>query len=580
MSQHSTSLSLQAEDNAQSSTAVFLVLRRMRAPLLVLILTFSLSVFGMTLMPGRTPDGKPWTMDVFDSFYFMSYTASTIGYGEIPYPFSPAQRLWVTICIYLTVIAWAYAIGAVLALLGDKGFKTALSAQRFTRVVRHIREPFQLLVGFGQAGELLARSLDDMDRRLVAIDTDQSRIDALELASFHNDVPGHVGDGRNPEELIRAGLLNPYCSGVLALTNDDECNLAVVMTAALLRPDLPVVARTTSRSIAARMRDFGDPRIIDPFDLFGDELLLDVTAPDTARLINWLTSPAGKHLTPLPHTPGRGRWVVCGYGRFGRRLTEDLLRHHIPVTVITPTDDDLPEGVTHLRGDATHPDVLRHADLATAVALAAATDNDTSNLSMIVAARRENAGLFMVARQNQPVNAPLFHALHLDATLVPTQLVAREVAARIGDPLLWRFVEGARREDDAWSQHLLARLEHDCGENRPNLWQEHLDGTDNPPLASWLASGEGRLGDLLRDPDDRDERLHCVALLLKRSDQSVLAPDDDEVLRHGDRLLLAGTSDAQRDLDNTLGVAQLFEYAVRGHRVGSSWVWRTLSRRS
>lgn len=564
-------------DSEGNSTPIFLVLRRMRAPLLVLISTFAVSVLGLTFIPGRTPDGEPWRMDVFDSFYFMSYTASTIGYGEIPYPFSTAQRLWVTICIYLTVIAWAYAIGTVFALLGDKGFKTALSAQRFTRVVSHIRQPFQLLVGFGQAGELVARSLDDMDKRLVAIDTKPDRIDALELAAFHTDVPGHVGDGRNPEELINAGLMSPHCSGVIALTDDDEANLAVVMAAALLRPDLPVVARTTSHLIAKRMDDFGSPQIIDPFDLFGDELLLDVTAPDTARLIEWLTSAQGQHLEPRPDVPARGRWVVCGYGRFGERLTEDLLRHGMEVTVVGDAPH-LPPGVRHVPGDATDPHVLAQADIGSAVAFAAATDNDTSNLSLIVSARRSTPGLFLVARQNLPVNAPLFNSLDIDAVLVPTHLIAHEVTARIGDPLLWRFVEGARQQDDRWARHLLDRLEHSCGEYRPDLWEPVLDGLDNRPLTSWLASGEGRLGDLLHDPNDRDEQLDCVVLVLQRGDDVLLAPDDDTTVRRGDRILLAGTANARRALDNTLSVPQTFEYVTHGRRVGNSWIWRAVSR--
>ena len=59
-------------------------------------------------------------MGFFDAFYFMSYTATTIGFGELPYPFTDAQRLWVTVTIYLTVIGWAYAIGSLLALLQDR----------------------------------------------------------------------------------------------------------------------------------------------------------------------------------------------------------------------------------------------------------------------------------------------------------------------------------------------------------------------------------------------------------------------------------------------------------------------------
>ena len=31
-------------------------------------------------------------MTLFDAFYFMSYTATTIGFGELPWPFTTAQR--------------------------------------------------------------------------------------------------------------------------------------------------------------------------------------------------------------------------------------------------------------------------------------------------------------------------------------------------------------------------------------------------------------------------------------------------------------------------------------------------------
>ncbi len=108
------------------SSAVFLVLRRMRTPLIVLIAIFAISVLGLTLIPGQDAEGKPWPMGFFDAFYFMSYTATTIGFGEIPYAFTDAQRMWVTFSIYLTVVGWAYAIGSLLALLQDRASATRL----------------------------------------------------------------------------------------------------------------------------------------------------------------------------------------------------------------------------------------------------------------------------------------------------------------------------------------------------------------------------------------------------------------------------------------------------------------------
>ena len=89
---------------------VFLVLRRMRLPLIVLVCTYAFSVLGFVLIPGMDDQGNPWRMGFFHAFYFVSYMGSTIGFGEIPYPFTDAQRLWVMFSIYSTVIVWLYAI--------------------------------------------------------------------------------------------------------------------------------------------------------------------------------------------------------------------------------------------------------------------------------------------------------------------------------------------------------------------------------------------------------------------------------------------------------------------------------------
>ena len=290
----------------QASATIFLVMRRMRAPLIVLIVIFAVSTLGLTLIPGQDAEGRPWRMGFFDAFYVMSYTASTIGFGEIPYAFTYNQRMWVTISIYLTVVGWAYAIGSLLALVQERSFRQALALQHFTRKVRRLGEPFLLIAGYGQTGELLARSLDALGRRFVVIDSDAGRIDDLYLDSYHADVPGLVGDAGDPGHLAVAGLGHPYCEGVLAITDNDEANLAVTQAAALLRPDLPVITRTVSPAMAARMSAFGSPTVVNPFDRFGDHLRLALRAPASYQLLTWLESGPGEPL-PKRGEPAVGR---------------------------------------------------------------------------------------------------------------------------------------------------------------------------------------------------------------------------------------------------------------------------------
>ena len=565
----------------QASAPIFLVLRRMRAPLITLILIFAISVFGLSLIPGQDSAGQPARMSIFHSFYVMSYTATTIGFGELPDPFTDAQRMWLTGAIFLTVIGWAYAISALLSLLQDRAFRAALALQHFSRKVARLREPFLLIVGYGQTGEALGRAFDELGRRFTVVDVADARIDALELDTLRADVPGLVGNARNPRDLQVAGLTHPCCEGVLALTDDDEANLAVTMTAALLRPELTVVTRTTSAVVAERMGAFGSPTVINPFDRFGDHLRLALRSPSAYQLMNWLESGPGAELPERRSAPAPGRWVVCGYGRFGQHFAADLRSEGLEVTVVEPRPgaDPEPDPDLHLIvGDESDPEVMAATDLAGAVGFVAGTDNDTTNLSLVAAARRINPDLFVAARQNAPTSAALFVAMDADALLVPTEVIAHEVYARLSTPLLWRFVRELPAKDDEWAEALTERLTTECGRHLGALWKVRLNDDEAPSLGPWLAAGRLTLGDLLRSPNDRSEALQAVTLLVQRGDDSLLAPDGDLVLAPGDELLLAGRPAARRALEKTLVVDALPDYLVTGHTVPSGWLWRKLTR--
>jgi voltage-gated potassium channel len=567
------------ESSSQASSTIFLVMRRMRAPLITLIVIFSVSVVGLTLIPGVDPDGQPARISFFEAFYFMSYTATTIGFGELPWPFTPAQRLWVTFSIYLSVIGWAYAIGSLLTLVQDRSFRHALALRRFTRKVARMREPFLLMAGYGRAGELLAKDFDALGQQLVVIDESSDRVDALDLGSYHADIPGLVADAANPHHLSAAGLEHPSCVGVLALTNDDETNLAITMTAALVRPELPVVSRTVSAPIAERMRAFGTPAVVNPFDRFGEHLRLALHAPASYQLLTWLEAGPGAELPGRGHPPMHGRWVMCGYGRFGREVTSDLRAADLTVTIIEPAEVGRSEpGV--IVGDASEPGVLSKADLASAVGLIAGTDNDTTNLSMLATARRLNPNLFLAARQNQPTSAALFRAMRVDALLVPTEVVAHEVYAQISTPMLWRFIQEMPAQGDQWASDLIQRLRLNCGHQLPALWKIKLDREQAPALDGWLAEGRVTLGELLRSPEDRARQLLVVPLLLLRDGRAVLTPDGETVLAPDDELLFAGHGSERRELESTMVVDSTAAYVLFDQQIPSSWVWRKLSRKN
>jgi voltage-gated potassium channel len=556
----------------RASAGVLLVLRRMRIPVIVLIAIFAVSVLGLTLIPGQDDQGRLTRMGIFESFYFMSSTATTIGFGEIPYSFTPAQRMWVTFSIFLSVIGWAYAIGSLLALMQDRAFRRALARTHFARKVAHMGEPFLLLVGYGNAVKRLARSLDDMGRRFVVVDYDENRVAAVDLDSYRADTPALLGDARDTGKLVLAGLGHRHCEGVVALTGDDETNLHVTMTAALLRPGLPVIARTTSRDVAERMRAFGAHQVVNPFDRFGDHLRILLRSPASYQLMVWLTSAPGTPLPPRRDPLPGGRWVVCGYGRFGREVTADLRAEGIEVTIVEG------EGSTEKNGGQIETAAIEAADVEHAAAFVAATESDTTNLWLVEAARRANPDAFLVAMENRTANFSLFRAVGVDFAMVPAEVIAHEVLARLANPMLMRFLPQVPHQGEKWAERMVERLVDRCGTRMPNLWRIRLTEEEAPALTGWLRAGELRLGDLVRSPEGREHPLDAVPLALLREGTSVLAPDDDHLLQLDDQLLIAGRPAARWALEATFSDEPTAAYVIGGQVVPSGWIWRRLSR--
>ncbi|MFT4087884.1 MAG: NAD-binding protein [Gordonia sp. (in: high G+C Gram-positive bacteria)] len=568
---------------AADSGAVFVILRRMRTPLITIIAVFAIGTLGLVLIPGVDAAGQTRHLTFFDAFYVMSYTATTIGFGETPWPFTVAQQVWVVVVIYLSVVSWAYAIGTLLSLFQDRGLSQVRALQRFTYRVKRLREPFILLAGYGRAGELLVLAFDAMGQETVVIDVDPERIDELALGSFRADVPGLAADAGDPQNVRLAGLDSRYCAGVLALTGDDQVNLSIAMTVALLRPDLPIVSHTISRIVAEQMRAFGAPEVIDPFERFGNHLKLALNSPATYQLMTWLEAGPGASLPERGRPPVPGRWVVCGWGRLGQELTTHLRSAGVELTVIEQSDDAV-DGALHsdievIQGDAGDPGVLASAHLDSAVGLVAGTDDDVTNLSALAGARRQNPDLYLAGRQNRSESAELFGAMELDALLVPSEVVAHEVYARISSPMLWRFLRRLPDHDEEFAEDLLKRLTDDCGTALPVLWKIRLEHNRTPAIMTALARGDVTLGDLLRRPEDRTRPLHVVPLLLIHGDSETLAPGMDVVLEAGDELLFAGGGHERRGLESTLVVDSTSAYVLSGERVPASAVWRALTRR-
>lgn len=552
----------------------------MRAPLMALVVTYAVAMFGMVLIPGRDADGQLWHMDIFHAFYFVSFMSTTIGFGEIPFEFSDAQRIWVTLCVYGTVIVWIYSIGSLIALLQDKTLRRAIEERRFCGRVDAIREPFYLVCGYGQTGSGLVRALTDRGQRAVVLDNNPERINLLKLENLREFVPALQADVARPDNLLLAGLRNPHCAGVLALTSSNEVNLKVSLAAKLMHPQTKVICRADSHDVEANMASFGTDHIYDPFDIFALYLASALNAPCLTLLYDWLGGMHGSKLTEPLYPPARGLWVICGFGRFGKALYERLEDREIELTVIEarPELTGTPPG-TWVKGRGTEAETLEQAEIGRAVGLIAGTDNDANNLSIVMTALQLNPRLFTVVRQNRLLNEELFDAVGADILMHPSLIVSNRIRVLLSTPLLTEFSDQARYEDDAWACQLASRIIALVHDRVPEVWEVRIDAEDAYALIQLRRQGAApAIGDLLRDPRDRGRELAAIALMRRRGDDRVLLPPLDERLCDGDRLLFCGRPDAYGSMRWTLQNTHALNYVLYGCSPPRGLVWRWLTR--
>jgi voltage-gated potassium channel len=560
------------------SSVLLLGIRHLRAPLIMIVLVFAAGIAGLVLIPGVDADGAQWRMTFAQALYFMSYTATTIGFGEIPVEFTDTQRLWVTAVIFGSVVGWAYLVGSILSLARDDAFRGALTAAGFAGSVRALREPFYLICGFGETGLLVGRALDRLGLRFAVVDIDAARVQHVKLLDLVQDAPAICGDARLPEMLLQAGLAKPECAAVLALTNDDQANLAVAMAVRLLNPDTPVLARAMSGEVAANMASFGTDHIVNPFARFGTYLGLALAAPASYRLTAWLTGLPGSEFN-LHLEPPHGHWVVCGYGRFGREVVAALHRQGLDASVIDPAEHESGQRLRTIRGIGTEAGPLIAAGIEGSVGVVAGTDDDITNLSIAVTAREINAELFTVVRQNLQGNSPLFAAFDADITMVSSGIVANDCLAVIKTPRLATFLGYVRDQSNAWASAALERAVAAVGESVPEIWNVQVTPRAAPALHRALR-GDGRVatvGDLARDPRDRRQRLSMTVLGLWRGGQLIALPEDAAEVRLDDELLYAGTLAARRAQVGLLRNLNVCTYLLTGNERPSGWIWQRLA---
>ncbi len=550
------------------SRVSFIVMREMRAPLLVVLTVYSVAISVMVFIPGPVINGKVEYLSFFHAFYFMTYTATTTGFGEIPFAFSDAQRMWAIVCLYVSVVAWFYALGRIVRLFQNTFFIRAVEERRFSRSVKSIAEPFYIVCGFGDTGSVLVRGLDDAGMRIVVIDIDEERIQALALRNYQAAVPGLCADASIPHHLYEAGVDRRNCKAVVSITNNEEINLKISAMARLLNPDIRVITLSKMNDYEEALATLGgDIHIVDPFKTFAKVLNACINNPAFYALNNWLVGDKNAGLDAYVHPPV-GAWIICGYGRMGMEANRALTRNGIRTAVIDPHSRRKEEEIeTYVIGRASAK-TLKQAGIDQAVGILAAADDDGQNLSVLLNARNMNENLFTIIRQNSHQNEVAFEKAKADMLMQPTLVSARKILLLLIAPLLKHFFvyllakQPGREEVLDQVIHILRQK---IGNQKPMLVTVDFNRERSNAVIQCLESGEEvLLRDIIADPRDRTKELDLVPFVMKSGRKEIVLPHEEYSIREGDQLLFCGTLSAKRLLKATINSEYTLHYLRTG----------------
>lgn len=222
-----------------------------------------------------------------------------------------------------------------------------------------------------------------------------------------------------------------------------------------------------------------------------------------------------------------GHVIVCGYGRFGTIVVDELRRNGMTVVVVE-TDpareaELIRENILYVLGSGLEEDVLDQAGIQSASHIVVATASDPDNVYISLSARSKNPGIRIHARAESEIGLKHLQLAGADQAISSYQWSAVRIANAIARPSVVDFLN-----------LILPGHDEEIG------FEEVLVPQGSPLVGKTIATVE-----------QENERLRIVAL--KRGGAPIsLLPGPAGELQAGDLLIAIGSRANLRKLAETL----------------------------
>jgi voltage-gated potassium channel len=228
----------------------------------------------------------------------------------------------------------------------------------------------------------------------------------------------------------------------------------------------------------------------------------------------------------------RDHYIICGYGRVGRRVAAEFREAGVQYVVLDFHEDALAvaqeRGDLFIEGNGTEDEDLGEAGLGRARGLVASADSDVDNLYITLSARAQRPELLIVSRASDDDAAKKLRLAGADRVIQPYSTAGREMAKLVLKPQVAAFL-------DVVSQT-----------GNPEMRFEEIEVTPGCPQA----------GRSIRDLRVREVTGAMIIALRKGDGSFDTTPAPDAVLEAHDVLIAVGTPDEVRRLEELFAPAE------------------------
>jgi voltage-gated potassium channel len=148
----------------------------------------------------------------------------------------------------------------------------------------------------------------------------------------------------------------------------------------------------------------------------------------------------------------KDHFIVCGYGRIGTIVAQQLQRRRIPFVVVERSparvQEAIESGALAVEGDASRVDVLNRVGIERARGLIAVVATDAENVYTVLSARVLRPDLFIVCRAQTDDATVKLKRAGADRVISPYQLGAMQIAQTAIRPAVVDFVALATSTDN------------------------------------------------------------------------------------------------------------------------------------